>query len=155
MACALLCKNRMKNKSLFDSVIKSDRNDLVKSNDSSNPVTFWIMAADQAGDEVFELSDALLDGRLQRHHPRLLRATHQGVQITNGLNSLETDIMLANDCTTRKLLVSCFQVSSRILIWLSCFADTNMSLTQIRTRRECLSCSSIILPNVCHPALFP
>lgn len=47
------------------------------------------MAADQAGDEVFELGDALLDGRLQWDHPGLFRATHQCVQITNGLNSLE------------------------------------------------------------------
>lgn len=50
------------------------------------------MTADQAGDEVFELGDALLDGRLQWHHPRLLRATHQCVQIANGLNSLKTNI---------------------------------------------------------------
>lgn len=49
------------------------------------------MAADQAGDEVFELGDALLDSRLQWHHPRLLGATHQCVQIANGLNSLETN----------------------------------------------------------------
>lgn len=53
-----------------------------------NPFTFRAVAADEAGDEVFELGDALLDGRLQWHHPRLLRATHQRVQITDGLNSL-------------------------------------------------------------------
>lgn len=70
------------------------------------------MAADQAGDEVFELSDALLDGRLQWHHPRLLRATHQGVQIANSLKSLETNIMLAtikNKHATKNVLLSCFQ----------------------------------------------
>lgn len=53
-------------------------------------LTLWLTAADQFYDEVFELADALLNGWLQTHHPRLFRAACQRVHIPNGLHSLGT-----------------------------------------------------------------
>ena len=53
--------------------------------------TFRVTTGDQLADEVFELGDALLDGRLQGNHPGLFTAAGQGIQVTNGLNGLKED----------------------------------------------------------------